>query len=47
MLLLGRMAGAAAPDSPSYALNLVHALELHQDYGEAVRVTLDFCQTTK
>lgn len=41
-----RMASEAAPENASYALNLMHAHELLQDYQAAIQVALSFCQTT-
>ena len=35
------------PSSPSYALNLMHGLELEQDYTQALHLALNFCATTK
>lgn len=35
------------PSSPSYALNLMHGLELEQAYGKALQLALDFCTATK
>ena len=42
-----RMALQGAPSSPSYALNLMHALELQQDYARAVHVAVDYCAATR
>lgn len=35
------------PSSPSYALNLMHGLELEQDYSQALHLALHFCTTTE
>ena len=35
------------PSSPSYALNLMHGLELQQAYGKALQLALDFCTATR
>ncbi len=40
------MAVEAVPSSPSYALNLMHALELEQAYSAAVAVAISFCRAT-
>lgn len=44
---LCRRALELKPSSPSYALNLMHGLELDQEYGTALQLALDFCKATK
>ena len=46
-LFLRRRALELKPSSPSYALNLMHGLELEQAYGKALQLALEFCQATK
>ncbi|DBA71347.1 TPA: hypothetical protein ACH3X2_011156 [Trebouxia sp. C0005] len=45
--MLFRRALELKPSSPSYALNLMHGMELDQDYGKALQLALDFCRATK
>ena len=46
-MLACRRALELKPSSPSYALNLMHGLELEQDYTQALNLALNFCTTTK
>ena len=43
---LRRRAVAMKPQSASYALNLMHALELELAYNEALDVAASFCRST-
>lgn len=45
--LLRRRAVAQKPQSASYALNLMHSLELELSYNEALDVAAAFCRSTK
>lgn len=45
--LLRRRAAAQKPQSASYALNLMHSLELELSYNEALDVAASFCRSTK
>ena len=47
MVLARRRALELKPSSPSYALNLMHGLELEQDYTQALHLALHFCTTTQ
>ena len=45
--MLCRRALELKPTNPSYALNLMHGMELDQAYGKALQLALHFCQATK
>ena len=35
------------PSNPSYALNLMHGMELNQEYAKALHLALHFCQSNQ
>ncbi|KAK9812932.1 hypothetical protein WJX72_005941 [[Myrmecia] bisecta] len=46
-IALYRRAYQEQPTSPSYALNLMHTLELEQAYNEGLDIVAAFCKTTR